>query len=158
MSRKWTWTALGTISPTQEATCSQADSWRTLQIHTALGKIHHTRGAQDTRSNWSRWAEEIFKARATEVSKMNQRQSIFVRMCWSQKLAVLIQHVRIAGMLLVKISLYWLLPLNHAFERLNSLEGIIYQKKITSEKNIKRKDSAFTQRSCTQPYRTHMLM
>lgn len=59
-------------------------------------------------------------------------------------------------MLLVKISLYWLLPLNHASERLNSLEGIIYQKKITSEKNIKRKDSAFTQRSCTQRYRTHV--
>lgn len=70
---------------------------------------------------------------------MNQRQSTFVRICWGQKLALLAQHVRIAGTLLEKISLYWLLPLNHAFERLNSLEGIIYQKKSHQRKTLKGK-------------------
>lgn len=70
---------------------------------------------------------------------MNQKQSIFVGICWGQKRAMLAQHVRTAGMLLVKISLYWLLPLNHAFERLNSLEGIKYQKKSHQRKTLKGK-------------------
>lgn len=48
-------------------------------------------------------------------------------------------------MLLVKISLYWLLPLNHVSERLNSLEGIIYQKKSHQRKTLKGKTySTFT--------------
>ena len=51
-------------------------------------------------------------------------------------------------MFFLKISLNWLLPLNHVSERLDSLEGIMHQTK-TTEKNIKRKNYY------TQLYKIH---